>query len=310
MIELLSYCTDVAIQVGILFILIGVGVAVAKIKMITKIGIDQIIDILLYVVTPCLIIDAFLSVEFSTDTMTELAIAAGCAFLTHVIGAVAALVFIKVKPISKQSVYRFGVMVSNGGFMSLPMAQALVGDKGVFLVSMYVIVLNVITWTYGITLFKSEQKSSKFKALFNPGTVGVMIGLPLFLLNIHLPNLVAMPIEYLATLNTPMAMIVTGYFLYHSHLKEGLKDGKMWIATVLRLVVVPLSCVIIFKYGFKLSGDLLICCIIPACAPTAVNTIMMSAKFGGDTALSSRQLSISTILSVITMPLLLMLAKM
>lgn len=307
--NILSYFLSITVQVGILFVLIAVGMVITKLKVVTKTGVDQIVDVLLYVVTPCLIVDSFLSVEFNKDTITELLIAAGCAILTHIIGIIFALVFLRVKPDAMKSVYRFGVVFSNGGFMSLPLAEAILGEKGVVLVSMYVIVFNIMTWTYGVSLFKSEQKASKLKILINPGTIGVIIGLPLFLLSVHMPEIVTKPLEYLSSLNTPLAMLVTGYFLMSANIKSGIRDVKMWIAAALRLLVVPLCCVLLFKYAFGLSGTLLIGCIIPACAPTAVNTMMLSAKFGGDTALASRLLSVTTVLSIITMPLMLMIAQ-
>lgn len=308
--NILSYFFGITVQVGILFVLIAVGVIIAKLKVVTKTGVDQIVDILLYAVTPCLIVNSFLSVEFNADTVTELLIAAGCAVITHIIGILFALVFLKTKPDAMKSVYRFGVVFSNGGFMSLPLASAIIGEKGVVLVSMYVIVFNIMTWTYGVSLFKSEQKASKLKILINPGTIGVIIGLPLFLMSLHMPEIIAKPLEYMSSLNTPLAMLVTGYFLLSANIKSGMTDIKMWLASALRLIAVPLCCVLLFKYAFGLSGNLLISCIIPACAPTAVNTMMLSAKFGGDTALASRLLSVTTVLSIITMPLMLMIAQM
>ena len=306
---LFDYFINVASQVGILFVLIGVGMVLTRLKIFSKQGIDQIIDVLLYAVTPCLIVDAFLSVEFNSDTVGELGIAAGCAVITHALGVLFAQIFIKTRPQKQKAVYQFGVVFSNGGFMSLPMAQALVGEKGVFLVSMYVIVFNIMTWTYGVSRFKSDEKSSKLKVLLNPGTIGVIIGLPLFLLSVNLPQIIAKPIEYIASLNTPLAMLVTGFFLMGASIISAAKDSKMWLAAAMRLAVIPLCCVVLFKYCFGMSGDLLICCIIPACAPTAVNTMMMSAKFGGDTSLASKLLAVTTLLSIITMPLTLVFAS-
>lgn len=306
--NIFSYLAGVSSQVGILFVLIFVGIIITKAKLIRESGVGQIVDILLYAVTPCLIVNAFLSVKFTKDTITELAIAAGCAVITHLIGIAAALVFRKVKPERAASVYRFGVVFSNGGFMSLPMAQALVGEKGVFLVSMYVIVFNIMTWTYGVSLFKSGKKTSLRTILVNPGVIGVIIGLPLFLLSVPLPQIITAPLSYISSLNTPLAMLITGYFLLTADVKSALTDLKLWIGAALRLIAVPLCCIALFKYAFGLSGELLTCLIIPACAPTAVNTMMLSAKFGGDAALASKMLAVTTVLSIITMPLMLVLA--
>lgn len=308
--DVLQNVLSVATQVGILFILIVVGMLITKFKIVTKKGIDQIIDILLYVVTPCLIVNSFITVKFTKETVMQLLMSAGCAVITHIIGIIVVLLFTKVKSVSKKAVYKFGTVLSNGGFMSLPLAQALVGEKGVFLVSAYVIVFNIVVWTYGVSLFKSEEKASKLKILLNPGVIGVIIGLPLFLLKIQFPQIIMAPIAYLADLNTTLAMLVTGYFLMNSGIKDGISDIKMWLSAGLRLIVIPLVAVIIFKYALNLSGDLLICATIPACAPTAVNTMMISAKFGGDTALASRMLTVTTVLSIVTMPLILVFAQM
>ena len=307
--DVLQNVLSVATQVGILFILIVVGMLITKFKIVTKKGIDQIIDILLYVVTPCLIVNSFITVKFTKETVIQLLMSAGCAVITHIIGIIVVLLFTKVKPVSKKAVYKFGTVLSNGGFMSLPLAQALVGEKGVFLVSAYVIVFNIVVWTYGVSLFKSEEKASKLKILLNPGVIGVIIGLPLFLLKIQFPQIIMAPIAYLADLNTTLAMLVTGYFLMNSGIKDGISDIKMWLSAGLRLIVIPLVAVIIFKYALNLSGDLLICATIPACAPTAVNTMMISAKFGGDTALASKVTAFISVLSILTMPVMIALAQ-
>lgn len=308
--EVFSYGLTVATQVIILFVLIFAGYFMGKSRLVRKTGIAQLTDFLLYVITPCLIVDAFISVQFNPDTFGELLISAGCAVLTHLIGVAFAFLFCKTKPRAKQAVYRYGIIFSNGGFMSIPMVQALAGDYGVFLVSMYIIVINVITWTYGITLYPSEQKTSRRKAIVNPGTIGIAIGLPLFFLPFALPEIITRPLEYLSDLNTPVAMIITGYYLIGSDLRKGMRDVRMWLVAALRLLVIPLIMLVMFKYLFDLQDELLIACMVPACAPCAVNNMMISAKFGGDTSLASRMISFTTILSMLTMPLILMLTKL
>ena len=193
--------------------------------------------------------------------------------------------------------------------MAIPLVSALAGEYGVFLVSPYIITLNVLSWIYGVRLFPKGKSAGKIKAILNPGTVGVMLGLPLFLFVDNLPNVIGTPIEYLASLNTPIAMIVTGFFLIGSGVIGGLRDFKLWSVSLLRLVVIPLIMLVIFKVVFRLSGELLIAVAVPACAPCAVSNMMLSAKFGGDTALASRLISFTTLLSMLTMPILLALTQ-
>lgn len=304
----LGYATNVAIAVGILFVMIVVGAVIGKCKLVGKEGRDQMVNILMYIVTPALIIKSFTSVSFSPETIIEIGISAGCALLTHVVAILIMLLFPKDDE-RRRTVFRFCVIFANGGFMGLPMAQALVGDHGVLLVSMYVIVFNIVTWTYGVSMFKEYRGGGKLKVILNPGIIGVTVGAILFFTGIHLPEIISEPIRYISDLNTPLAMIVTGLFLIDAQLKDDLKDKKLWLCLVCRLVVVPFIMLVIFKHLFGLSGDLLICCLIPASAPCAVNSMMFSAKFGGDVPLACKLLSISTALSIITMPLVLTLAQ-
>ncbi|MBQ1928668.1 MAG: AEC family transporter [Clostridia bacterium] len=307
--QALSYGITVAGQVVILFVLIFVGYLAGKFKLLKREGVNQMIDLLLYIVTPAVIVNAFATVDYNKDTIGDFLFATLCAVLTHAVGIVFALLFCKVKNIDKQSVYRNCIIFSNGGFMAIPLVFALAGEYGVFLVSPYIITINVLSWIYGVRLFPKGKSAGKIKAVLNPGTVGVLLGLPLFLFVDNLPITVSQPIEYLASLNTPIAMLVTGYFLIGSDVIGGLKDIKLWSVSTLRLVVIPLIMLLIFKVVFSLSGELLIAVAVPACAPCAVSNMMLSAKFGGDTSLASRLISFTTILSMLTMPILLALTQ-
>ena len=310
MFEILTYGMTVAQQVAILFILILIGYFIAKFKLMNRTGIDQIIDILLYIVTPLVIINSCISVPFNQKTVTDLGIATLCAAGTHFVGIIFAMFFKKVKPLSQAAVYRNGIIFSNGGFMGIPLVKALTGDYGVFLVSGYVIVLNVLAWMYGVRLFPEGKKSGRLRAFINPGSIGVLIGLPLFFFVQKVPEVIAKPVEYIAGLNTPVAMIVMGFFLLGSGVLEGIKDWKMWLVTLIRLAVIPLCMLVIFKYAFGLEDTLLIACMVSACAPCAINNMMLSAKFGGDTALATRMISFSTIVSIFTMPIVLALTQL
>lgn len=307
--QALSYGSTVATQVIILFILIFAGFLCGKFKILKRDGVNQMIDLLLFVVTPVLIVNSFASVGYSDNTIGDFLKSALCAVLTHLVGILFAFCFKKVKPLEKQSVYRNCIIFANGGFMAIPLVQALCGEYGVFLVSTYIITLNVISWVYGVLLFPKGKDAGKIKAVLNPGTIGVLIGLPIFLFCPELPIVILKPIGYIASLNTPIAMIVTGFFMIGSDILSGLKDIKLWAVAVARLIAIPLIMLVLFKYALGFSGELLISALVPACAPCAVSNMMLSAKFGGDTALASRLISFTTLLSMITMPIILALTQ-
>lgn len=305
--DFLNSALSLSVQVIILFVLMAVGFACTKAKLIDNQSIKGFVNILLYIVTPCLIINSFLKVKFTDDTVTALLIAAGCAVVSHIIG-IAVSFLIREKENCRKSVYRFGAIFSNAGYMGLPLAKAIFGDKGVFYGSVYVVVFNIIQWTYGISLY-NKKGNSKIKTLINPGTIGVFVGLPLFLLKWSLPEIIGTPISTVSDLNTPLAMLITGYYFSCSDFKNGMKNAKLWLVIFLKMIAVPLIALLLFKYVFGLSGILLSCCVLPAAAPTAVNTMVLASKYNADTDIGLKLVTISTALSVVTMPLILAFAE-
>ncbi len=295
-------------QVLILFILMAVGLLATKVKWITDKSITGFVNVLLYLVTPCLIINSFLSVKFTDETVKSLLIAAGCAVVSHLIGIIYSQL-IRDNNENKKSVLRFGTIFSNAGYMGLPLAQAVFGAEGVFYGSIYVVVFNIIQWTYGITIYDKSNKSF-IKTLINPGMLGVIVGLPLFLLKVTLPEVIGDPIGYISSLNTPLAMIITGYYFACSNYKNGMNNFKMWFAITLKMIAMPITALFIFKFVFGLSGVLLCSCVLPASAPVAVNTMVLASKYGADTDLGLKLVTLSTLLSIITMPLILAFAQL
>lgn len=303
-----SYAGSVGTQVLILFILMAVGFIAAKIHLIGESGSAQMVNLLLYIVTPAVIINAFLQMEYTGERMASLAIMAGSALLVHLVGIAVAMPVFRRAASEKKAILRLGVIFSNCGFMSLPLADALFGPEGVFLVSIYVVVHNVVIWTVGVALFPGGRMSVR-KAVLNPGTIGVAVGLPLFLLGIPIPEVIARSVGYLADLNTPIAMLVIGYFMAGTVLRLQKGDGQVLLASLLRLLVVPLLALFLLRL-LPVPGTVFLACMLPACAPTAANATMFAEKFGGDTDCGARIISVSTLLSALTMPLLLSAAQL
>lgn len=306
--DVLSYAGQVASQVAIMLLLIISGLVASKLKWISENGVSQMINILFYLVTPAVIINSFLSVEYSSDRLVSLAVMAGCAILIHTIGIVVSWIFYRKEEVSKKSVLRCTVIFSNCGFMCLPLAAALFGDIGVFYVSVYVVMHNVLIWTVGVSLFEKGAMSIK-KALINPGTIGVIIGLPLFIFDVPVPEILSGTVGSLASLNTPMAMIVLGFYLSCTAPRIQKGDGKLLFCMLLRLLAVP-AIGLLLLWLLPIPADVFAACMLPACAPAASNVTMFASKFGGDVDSASRMVSVSTLLSILTIPLFMTLAQL
>ena len=193
--------------------------------------------------------------------------------------------------------------------MSIPLMQSLIGDLGVFYGTSFIAVFNIFVWSYGV--FLMNGKNSNFtpkKILLNPGIIGVAIGLIIYFLNIPIPKIVYEPISFMAALNTPLPMIIIGFHLANSNVLDGLKNLKTLYTIFIRLLLFP-ALILFCMYICGIKGEVLIACTICAAAPTAAITTMFASKYGGDTPLSVSTVSLSTILSVLTMPIIITIAQ-
>ena len=291
----------------VLFILISIGVLYGKKGLIDENAAKKMTDIVLYVVTPCVMISAFQK-EFSGDTAIKILIAAAAAIVILVFSTLLARLVIRDKNESRKKVLQFSVIFSNCGFMSLPLQKELLGEDGWFYGSIFVAVFNIFVWTYGLLDMSGDKKQLSIKKLvFNPGIMGAAVAMILFVCRIKLPEIVIQPVTHLANLNTPVPMLIIGFYLSRAKLKDAFSDVGTYIAMSLRLVIIPVIVTFIMAL-LKLDKTMMIAFVIACSAPTAASTTMFAAKFNRDVELSVGVVAASTILSIITMPLIVSLA--
>ena len=300
--------TQVLTQVIILFILIIIGVILAKTKVLGENGVKNMTDLVLYTVTPCVIVKSFIR-EFDAAALKNLLLSFLIAILSHIGFILISRILIRDKDESNQAVLQFGTIFSNCGFMSIPLQQALLGDTGVFYCSSYIAIFQLFIWSYGILTMSGDKKYvTPKKLIINPGLIGLGVGLVIFLLSIPVPKIIAEPISYMASLNTPLPMIVIGYHLAHSKLIEGIKNFKCLYAIFIKLFLFPLLTLGVM-YVCGVRGIMLVSSIISTSAPTAAMATMFAAKFDRSTSLSVNMVSLSTAFSLISMPIIITLAQ-
>ena len=301
--QFINNFVTVGTQVLELFILIAIGFLCGKINMLNDKAVKSITDIVLYIVCPCVIVQNFIR-PFDADMLNGLITAAVSALCIHVVSIVVAMLIFHDKIPEKNRVYRFALIFSNCGYMSLPKQQAILGSDGVFFGAVYIVIFNVVMWTFGVWLSSGDSKSlSAKKILLNPCIISMAVGLVIFLTSMPVPQLIAQPVTFMANLNTPLPMMVIGYYLSQSNILNAFKDGKGFICVLFRLIAIPL----LSFGGMILCGvrsTVLITCVIAASAPAAAATTMFAAKFDNDAKLSVNLVTLSTLLSVVTMPII------
>ena len=306
--QFLNNFYTVFVQVLILFIFMGFGFVGEKKKLISGEGSKVISDIILYFVTPCLIINS-LNIKFDSDKLSGLLICLVAFFVIQIASVLLVCLLFKKDHISTR-VLRFAVVFSNVGYMGLPLQKAVLGDEGVFYGSVCVAAFNVFVWTYGIICMSGDQKQMSVKKLIlNPGIIAVTIGIVLFLFSLKLPSPISSAIGSMASLNTPLAMMVIGFNLARSNLLSALKDKRVYLVSFLRLVLIPLVSLFVL-WALGLRGTLLVSVIIATSAPVAAATTVFSVKYGADTELSVKLVAFTTLLSIFTMSAIVALAQL
>ncbi len=289
-------------KLAIMAVLIAVGFAVTKLKKFSEKTISEMTWLLMNIVTPCVIIDSFLNLDSGTLEVSELLLSTGLAFLSLGIGiALTPLLFRKEAPIQKKG-YRFAMTFNNAGFMGIPLVQSILGNEAVIYASIFVAVFNFVLWTFGYRLMASGEKFRPIKIFLNAGTIGFTTGVVIYLLNFDLPEIISSPINSMAALNTPIAMIIFGFFLAKIDVKEILTDKKIYYVSFLRLIAIP-SILILFMSIIRPPETMFMSTAIQACTPTATATVLFTAMFKADVKLASKIVTATNLLSLITIPL-------
>lgn len=298
----------IALQVLILYLIAGIGFVTDKIGIFKQADGKRLIDLLFNVILPIAIIHTFMTMEYTAEHVKGILIAFICAFATHIFGALLSVFTFRKRSLKERGIYHYAMILSNAAFLALPLAKSVIGGEGIFYCSVYVAVFNMVAFTLGIYQMSGrEAKLDLKKLIFNPGSMSVIIGLPLFFLHPDIPYFIEYPMEVVGNCNSPLAMIVFGTFLANSSFKNMFAKKEIYFVSLIRLVVIPL-CMLGLFYVCGVRGQLLIAMLISASAPTATNTAMYAAKYDNDPALGSELSAQSSVLSIATMPVIVALA--
>ena len=299
-------------QVVILFLVAAVGFICHKTGIYTEKASRLTTNLLFYMVAPAIIIRSFYGMDYSRDSIKGLLMALLGGILFHVVGMIFATVLFNKNGQETASIFKYACCYGNVGYMALPLAQAILGDEGVFYCSVILVPFNILSFTHGVGIMQKKDEKEKInikKLIVNPGVIGVAIGLPIFLLQIDLPQIIYSPVSYIADLNTPLAMVMFGTYLASADWKTLFSDKRIFGSAIVKLILVPLitiGCLKLFGYG----GTLIAACALSASAPTASNTVMFAAKYDRDTAVASKVTAFVSVLSILTMAVMIAIAQM
>ena len=300
--ELALICAQ---QVIVLFLLIGAGAAAVKTGVLKAAGRQTLSNLLVYLVVPAMIVHSYM-MEFSEEILRNLLAAFGLSIFAILIGTVITLALTHRQKDRRAPIFRFACVFSNAAYMGFPLISALFGSEGLLYASAYVTVFNILLWTmgYGMVSGSSNPKEVARSLLHTPVLYAMVVGLAIYLLQISVPALIAQPLELLSNMNTPLSMIITGILIATGDLKHIFTDRHTWKLAALRMLLIPAVCLAAFaalgllRFGMSAQVVLLL-----ECCPAAAITSVFAVQFGHDEQFAAGCVVLTTLLSILTLPL-------
>ena len=291
-------------HIASLLLILLVGVALVRLKVL-KPGQEVVLNkVILYAVTPCSVINAY-QMEYSAQRLQSLGIAlGGAAFFFLMAFLVSRLLR---KPLKLEPVEEAGLIYSNCGNLILPLASALLGREGVFYASSYLLIQTVLIWTHGRSLISGEKGDWK-KALLNVNLISVVLGLALFLLRISLPEILMTAVSGMSAMLGPLSMLLLGMMLASSRPAEIFARPRAWLLALLRLVALPAVTLLLLALlgvlGNETARGVLLIPLLQGAAPCAAMVSQFAQLYDKRPDWAGSINVLSTILCVITLPLM------
>lgn len=292
-------------RLGTIAIILGLGFLLGKLKWISAGTNKQVVNLLLMVFMPAALFSAFPS-EYSDESLQMfLAGLAGGAVVMFALLVVAKVVFNKLwykGEIGYQS--QFAFIFNNATFLGYPIVAHTFGEAGIIPYCGFIVAFNVALFSYGVWLFERKVSWRLVRGtLVNPNIIAVVLGMVVFLLGVRVPGAVGEAVDFVGSATVPLSLICIGFMLAEARLRELLKKWRLLATAVIQLTVGPTVTYFLLSWmGFPVEV-VTICTLIQA-LPTATSLGLFAAKYGGDVEGASELVTVSTLLSVVSLPVM------
>ena len=292
-------------QIAIMALLMAVGILLSRRGFLSPQGTKDLGAILLRIIIPCVIVKSYIT-TYSRERLLELALSAGLALVAFILAmGIAYLVYGK-----RRRIENFASAFCNAGFIGIPLAQAVIGDEGVFYMAASVALLNLFQWTYGVYIMTDRKDSIRAKTIVkNPVVIAIVVGIALFLSRLPVPGIVTSTLGYIAGMNTPVAMILMGTYMAKLPWRK-LLDKRAYGCVLFRLVIIPAVVLLVF-WALPISNqNVALAAYLAAATPVGANICVFAQQYDCDYEFSVVTVCLSTVLSIVTVPLMVSLAQM
>lgn len=280
-----------------------VGVLCFKAHIISRESNKDLSKLVLQVVNPAVIFMSY-QTDYKSELVRNLLLTFALSVGSMAILIAAAYIFIRKKEDRETEIERFSAIYSNCGFMGIPLMNALFGMEGVFYLTAYITVFNIIVWTHGIILISGEKDIKKvIKVFYSPTIISIVLGIICFFLKLRLPEVPSRAFNFVVQLNTPLAMIVSGVTMAETDIPELLKNKRVYMVCALRLLLLPAILSVLLSL-LPLDEKVCMTVIVAAAAPPAAMCTLQCIRYGRNSVYASELFTAGTVFSVATLPMM------
>ena len=296
-------------QIIQLFLMIFMGFLIVKAKLLNSEDSKILSIIVLYLIIPCVIINAF-QVDYTPQTVKGLLIALAGSVMTQVILLIVVSILGRVFHLNEVEVA--SIYYSNSGNLIVPIVMFILGKEWVLYGCVFMSVQLVFIWTHCKKIISRESVYDWRKIVLNINMISIAIGIVLFLTRIHLPAIINNTLSAVGSMIGPASMIVTGMLFAGMDFKQIFANKRVYFVSFFRLIIVPVIALFLIKCSqlstFSSNGNkLMLIVFLAIITPSASTVTQMCQVYENDSQYASAINVVTTLLAIVTMPLMVML---
>ncbi|MCI8741130.1 MAG: AEC family transporter [Lachnospiraceae bacterium] len=291
-----------------MFLILFVGVIASRVDIIDHQTNKRLSGLLLQVICPAMLFMSY-QIEFRQERFLGLVLTAALGVASMVAAIVVIQFLVPDKGRANAEIERLSAIYSNCGFIGIPLINGILGSEGVFYITAYITVFNLIIWSHGLALMTgSADIKTVVRQFIQPATIAIGLGIVCFLARIQVPSIVAEPMKMVGDMNTPLAMLVAGCNLAESNLLSALKRPRTYWISFLKLLAEPLLALLILAF-VPVNLMVKLAVLVASACPTCAMGTMFALQYNRDSNYASELFAITTLLSLFTIPLVVFLGN-
>ncbi len=293
-------------EVLVLFIIMAAGFAAAKLKIIGEVTRKSLSSFIINITLPAVILMSS-QIEFTQEKITNSFWLLGMSVVIFAVSIILAALLYRKAGHEKETVLKFATVFSNSAYMGFPVLDALMGAEGIFYGAVFLIPFNIFVWTYGVLIFKKHNSLKQMlKDIMSPSIIAMLIAFVFIGFKIVIPYPLDRGLDLIGGLTTPLSMVVIGATLASADFRDIVSDKWIYVVSAVRLLVLPAVSYGLFFWMSPPEMSIRILVLLVG-MPCAAATTIFAQQYGGNAKLASGIVSFSTLLSILTIPLLIFL---